>query len=81
MDTGLFSGNGQILTRTAERDDIDRLDLVAFNVCNASEMFHVRKPNGRDRNGERFDFAGPHRFDPVHRSGKWESTRTVKKTS
>lgn len=81
MDAGLFSGNGQILTRTAERDNVNGFDLVAMYFCHASEMLHVRKAKRCHGNWKRFDFAGPHRFDAVHRTGERESTRTVKKTS
>jgi hypothetical protein len=35
------SRNGQILARTAERDAIHRLYLVAVNLCNIAKVDHV----------------------------------------
>lgn len=73
MDAGLLSGNGQILTRTAEGDNVNGFNLVAMYFRNASEVLHVRKAKRCHGNRERFDFAGPHGFDSVHRTGERES--------
>jgi hypothetical protein len=39
--SGSASCNGQILARTAERDAIHRLYLVAVNLCNIAKVDHV----------------------------------------
>ena len=66
----LLSGDGQILTRRSEGDNIHWFDLCPVDLCHVAELLAVRKPQFLNLQRERFDFRTPHRFNPVHRAGQ-----------
>lgn len=56
VDARLLSGDGQILARRAECDNIDRFQILAGDCCDAANVTHVRKMVAGDGDRIGFDF-------------------------
>lgn len=81
MDALLLARHGQVLTWTAEGDDIHCGDLVTRHIQHTAEMLHVGEPGFRHPDGIWFDLRRPHGLDAVHRTRQRESAGTIEETA
>lgn len=76
MDALLLAGYGQILTRTAESDNIHRLHFRAVHIRDAAQMLHVWETIFCHTDREWLNFAGPDRFNAVHDTSQFKPARS-----
>ena len=78
VNTQLFTGHGQVLTRRTEGNDVHRLYLCAVDVRDAPQLLHVGEPRRCYLQRERLDFRTPHRGYTAHHTGQRKAAYAVK---
>ena len=81
MDSGTLAGDRQILTRTAEGDDIHRRQIAAVQPGYITVMLHTRHPPVRHKYRKRLYFRIPDRNDPGEYTAQGERTGAVKQAA
>lgn len=79
VKSGLFAGDGLILTGRTKRYNIDRRDLIPANVNDAAQVLHLREPAGGHRDGIRFDLRSPDGRHAVEHALPAQSSRSLKR--
>ena len=71
----------QVLTRAAPAEDIHGRQLRSFELCNISDMHHVRNVCFGNFDGKRFDLRCPKRRDPASYRCQRKAANAVKQAA